>query len=309
MVPRRAPVSSFPSHMQNLSLITDALHLEVAPAWGGRITRLTARRERLPLLLPIDASSFSPVNWPKGGAYPLLPYSNRIRSAQLTFAGSVYSLPPHPLAMPHTLHGVGHTLAWEVTEHTKTRLVLAADYSGKHWPWRFHAEQRIQLEDATLLVGLSVTNLGEQAMPVGAGYHPYLPVDDQTIITFGSEQRWLTDAAGLPNGVVEDIASSPLVVYPHQAAQQDYIGYFSGWSRILELRTACGCITVRGGAGLDHLIVFMPKSAPYLCIEPVSHVADAFNLSAQGMTNTGMAILAPNARFSRDIAIDWTPHG
>ena len=41
------------------------------------------------------------------------------------------------------------------------------------------------------------------------------------------------------------------------------------------------------GPLLSHLVVHRPPQGAYLCVEPVSHVTNAFNLAAKGMAGTG----------------------
>lgn len=54
-------------------------------------------------------------------------------------------------------------------------------------------------------------------------------------------------------------------------------------------------LTLRADDPLDHCILHAPGGAGYFCLEPVSHVADAINLSAQGWDGTGLRVLAPGA--------------
>jgi aldose 1-epimerase len=42
-----------------------------------------------------------------------------------------------------------------------------------------------------------------------------------------------------------------------------------------------------------HLVVFVPPGKPYVCVEPVSHVNDGFNLMAKGESETGVRVLSP----------------
>jgi hypothetical protein len=40
-------------------------------------------------------------------------------------------------------------------------------------------------------------------------------------------------------------------------------------------------------------LVYTPPGQPFFCVEPVSHVTDAFNLAAAGQPDTGMRTLQP----------------
>jgi aldose 1-epimerase len=40
-------------------------------------------------------------------------------------------------------------------------------------------------------------------------------------------------------------------------------------------------------------VVYTPPGEAFFCVEPVSHITDAFNLAAAGRTDTGMLSLLP----------------
>ena len=42
---------------------------------------------------------------------------------------------------------------------------------------------------------------------------------------------------------------------------------------------------------LDFLVVYTPPGRPFFCVEPVSHVTDAFNLAAAERGDTGARAL------------------
>ncbi|MNW11390.1 hypothetical protein D3C71_2088380 [compost metagenome] len=56
-----------------------------------------------------------------------------------------------------------------------------------------------------------------------------------------------------------------------------------------------------------HLVVYTAPGADFLCVEPVTNVADAFNLAAAGDTRTGMRELAPGERFSATALLALMP--
>ncbi len=70
--------------------------------------------------------------------------------------------------------------------------------------------------------------------------------------------------------------------------------YYSGWKRQATLRRADGAtLTLRAAEPLEHLILHAPGGCDFVCLEPVSHVADAVNLCARGWEGTGLRALAP----------------
>jgi aldose 1-epimerase len=54
---------------------------------------------------------------------------------------------------------------------------------------------------------------------------------------------------------------------------------------------------------LCDLVYHVPQGGAYACIEPVTHVVDAFNMHAQGITDTGFHSLQPQETLSGTITI------
>ena len=52
------------------------------------------------------------------------------------------------------------------------------------------------------------------------------------------------------------------------------------------------CLRVEADPVFGHLVVHRLDTLAYLCLEPVSHVADSFNLATRGVADTGTRWLA-----------------
>lgn len=287
-------------------LHNEHLILHLLPESGGRTGRLQVRKHGLELLKPIDARlPFDPLNWPRAGLYPLIPYSNRIAGAELEVAGQRHTLPPHPDAVPHTLHGVSHTRPWTVESASSTAAVLSLDYHGPHWPWPFRAEQQFTLTDKWLTVQLTVTNHGDSAMPAGIGLHPYLQAYPQMCVAFGSQRQWHIAADYLATGEFHDNAVS-VEITPHDWATATRADYLSQWGGEASVSYPQGRLRITADQVLDHLVVFAPAGADYLCLEPVSHLANGFNLAAKlGHDCTGTRMVEPGASLTSHITFEW----
>ena len=48
-------------------------------------------------------------------------------------------------------------------------------------------------------------------------------------------------------------------------------------------------------------MLFTPAGEDFLCVEPVSHGTDAFNLAAAGAADTGIRVLAPGETFEAQV--------
>ena len=53
---------------------------------------------------------------------------------------------------------------------------------------------------------------------------------------------------------------------------------------------------------LDYLVIFTPPEEDFFCVEPVSHVTDAFNLLENESTSHGAKILLPDEVLEGEIS-------
>ena len=289
--------------MKTLQLQNDTWELSLVPEWGGRVSAL--RAEGLDIITPLVASTFDPVAWPKGGIYPLMPYSNRLRNARLSHFGFTHALPPHPAAEPHTLHGVAQTLPWKATAQDEAGITLECVYEGEHWPWPVRFNQRFRLEQSRLVVDLEVTNLGSSSMPGGLGLHPYFQRHEGMRVELNLTEIWEIDRDYLPTGVVHP-SNQPISM--NNDLQQEYALYGSGWDGRLKVDYQHGQLLLETQAPLNHFVAFAPKGASYFCLEPVSHVANAFNMPQSQRNKTGTQILKPNESLTARLTFIWNPH-
>jgi len=282
------------------------LHARVQPADGGRIAEFWVERpdgSRLDIIVPMQVSGFAPTSWPKAGIYPLVPYSNRVRNAEFPFEGKTVRLPVHPPERPHALHGFAQVRPWALTDHGPISLTMTYEHRADGWPWPFTASQLVSLDDEGLSVEMSVTNHGTTDMPLGLGLHPFLAIDAGDRMRFSATHVWAIDAGGF------GVASSALADGDFDLRHDDKLQTLclSGWQGRATLdRQAGAVVTITARAPLDHLVFHIPAGGAYACIEPVSHVSDAFNLAARGIAGTGLQILAAGESLTASIRIEVT---
>jgi len=288
--------------MERLEFGNGQLRAQALPELGGRLTRLQylAGDDARDVLVPIGADPTLPPGWPKGGAYPLIPYSNRIADAQLLHAGKTHALVPHPDAKPHTLHGHTQLRPWRVAARSETGLTLAIDHVGDaHWPWAFSATQRFWVEGATLNVAIAFRNEAQSDAPAGIGWHPYFAISGDPAIALKAKTEWLQSDVNLPTGET--------ITAPQSGLTLDHTGgtrYFGGWDGTAGFKTGLGLsLTLRAEAGFGQMVVHRPRNIDYLCLEPVSHVANGFNLAAKGWRETGTIILKPGESVAGQLSL------
>ncbi|QUP54283.1 aldose 1-epimerase [Ralstonia syzygii] len=283
------------------TLRAGTLAMDIAPAAGGRIAALAsvdAAGRRMDWLAPMPASclrdGFDGLAWPKAGCYPLLPFSNRIRDGRFHWAGREIRLAPHP-GQDHAMHGVAHARAWQVDALTAASAELSLHYVpvAGDWPWPFVATQRLVLTPDGLHAEMVLRNAGDSAMPAGGGFHPYFARTPGMRMQFEADTVWPVDAGEVATGR-QPISRREDFREARPLPAESFSVYYSGWRQLAEVRHASGAVlTLRADDPLDHFILHAPGGADYFCLEPVSHVADAINLSAQGWEGTGLRALAP----------------
>ena len=292
-------------HHIPITVESSNLRLELLPSCGGRIGRLQALHGRkfVDILCPFSDQEFDPFDWPKCGAFPLIPYSNRIRNAEFAFQGSTYQLPPQP-ASPHTLHGVCHTLPWRVTGFSHGMIKLAVEYNGPHWPWPIRAEQRFTLRDDRLDIRFTFKNLGTTAMPGGVGFHPYFLTEETFEAHFRPRRQWIVGPNRLPVSV-RPLPEQGVKLIAGDWRDHDFFGNYSDIVDDIVLRYGDSTLSISTCENLRHLIAFAPRGGRYLCLEPVSHVTDSVNLSGFCDSEIGLHVIPAGEILVGEISMCW----
>jgi aldose 1-epimerase len=267
-----------------------AARARLAPHLGGRVTALRLARAG-ECLLPFPEDTRDLLHWPKGGIYPLIPYSGRIRDARL---GEV-ALRPHPDTLPHTLHGAAHRRVWRLMDATDAAAGMVLEHAGDaEWPWPFRATMRVVLPTPDCFeISVSLENTGASATPAGLGLHPYFLAPKGCRLRLKAGREWPLDEAVLtgppPTGALDwdGPVEGPLT------------RQFSDWGG----RAEWGGLTMTASAELAHLVLHRPAGVDWLCLEPASHIIDGFNRALRGVAGTGAVWLEPGQTLSASLTI------
>ena len=280
--------------MTLLSLRTGRLAVELAPAAGGSIKRFTV--DGRDVLRPMAEADVASRKGNNAAAYPLVPFSNRIRDGQLVFEGEVFHLERNWPGVNHPMHGDGWAQSWQVeTSNGRSAEIVYRHEraSEKRWPFRYQARQSYRLDDDRLTVRMALENLEDRSVPAGLGLHPFFVRDRETELACRCQAVWTADAEVLP---VERIAVPPQWDFT-TSRKVDAIALdncFDGWdghatvtcpSRRLKL-------ALEASQPFRHLVIYVPPSRDFFCVEPVSH--------ANGLV--GLSPLGPGATLAGEIA-------
>lgn len=238
----------------------------VVPAAGGRVASLTWDDgvDPVPLLVEWSGSEFDEHQWPKAGAFPMLPFANRLPPDGFLFAGARHRPQPGPSGF--ALHGMAHRRPWQVREmssrHAQLEQVHEAGEEGWSWPWT--AQQDIVLDDRGLQVTLRLRNDGDHAMPAGLGWHPYHPAASAQAVSslqFAAAARHALDALGRAEATPQ---AAVFEGHPGETA------VFTGWSGKVRLPVAGRRVIVTRCEGATSLVLHRPVMGDYVCAEPVT---------------------------------------
>ncbi len=282
---------------ERLLLRSDALELEVWPQLGAAVAALAFRSpdgRRIPLFREAgNRERYTPVD--HLSSWPLLPYSNRIRAGRFAYQGRQHILPANYPGVRHPLHGVGWLRAWRHLESGVQHCALGLNHhSNAHWPYNFSAQQHYWLEGSTLHSRLSLTNTSELAMPCGLGQHPYVNCPTGTRIRAQVRGVWLSDDEALPRAY--ELLPQQWNLAAGILLDNLYVdNCFDGLNGAIEVRWPDGStLIVEGSPNLQFLVVYHPQGGDYVCLEPVSHMPDAFNHQCAAR-DSGMLVLQPGA--------------
>ncbi len=280
-----------------LQLHSGDASVRLVPAAGGRISALRLVKPGggvADILYPYPEDFFGPIRWAKGGIYPLMPYSNRIANASVQVNGEAVRLVPHPDGAPHTVHGNAHRLAWKLEQSDATSAVMTLDAApGAEWPWHYTGRMRAELTPHALAVHVELRNADTRVMPAGMGLHPYFQHQPEARVGYGATAVWPSNSEFLPVSPRAPLAGE-IYSPPRTLPVGGLTHYVGGWDGTALIDLPDGArLRTDADAAFGHMVVHRPDNLAYLCLEPVSHVTDAFNLAARGVANTGAHWLAP----------------
>ena len=178
-------------------------------------------------------------------------------------------------------------------------VTLQYDHAPGAWPWAYRAQQIIALDESSLLVHLSATNLSDIPMPVGLGLHPYFPRARGSRLKANVTSVWRMDHEVMP---IERVTLPPNLNLLEGVALAGSVldNGFEGWDGTAHIEwPALGLgLNLTSPPLFSRLVVYAPAEQDFFCVEPVSHMTDAFNRAEAGETDTGMKILAPGETLS-----------
>jgi aldose 1-epimerase len=152
---------------------SDSIQAELLPNLGARLHRLTVFGHDL-LRTPADPRLHlvEPFAW---GGYVMAPWCNRVDPVPTVVGGSTVNLRSNA-PDGSALHGQVYLVSWQ--ERAPGAFEVRGGGDGTGWPWPYETTLDVTATDlgpgrAEVTFGQVLTNLGEQPMPGGIGFHPW----------------------------------------------------------------------------------------------------------------------------------------
>ncbi len=285
-----------------LSLRAGNYTARVAPSAGGRLASLdwTDNERKVALLVPWDEKPFEPDAWPKAGAFPMIPFANRLPPDGIFFDGKQVS----PLHGPNGFaqHGLAHRREWQLRESGEDFALLQLEHrTDSNWPWNFTATQSFRLSAQGLLLTISVLNNSPETMPLSIGWHPYHPIESNVAAESLKLKASFRHELDLEGRALETTASPTFQMSAGETAA------FSGWNGSVLLSSGGDGNIVISCESTTQLVLHAMPEAGYLCVEPVSllpgHLSQGLHKS--GITPTSNASLQSGASMSLTWHCAW----
>jgi aldose 1-epimerase len=141
-----------------------------------------------------------------GRGHPLLPWPNRLADGRYEFGRRTLQLPIDEVDKQNAIHGLVRWANWSLVEQSVSRVRLGlVAHPRPGYPFTLQLEIGYALSNAGMTVRIEARNLGREALPFGAGQHPYFtvgtPLVDQTILSVPARSRLELDSEQrLPTG-------------------------------------------------------------------------------------------------------------
>ena len=285
------------------------LRVLIDEATGGAIESFT--HAGFALLRPVADFRLEAEHGRAVGAYPLIPYANRVANGRFSYGGEDFELGLNFAGHPHSLHGNAWMRVWDVVSATETRVHLALDHRPpadpvSQWPFAYKAEMVFALDESGLTVEMSIRNDDARPFPAALGLHPYVAREAGMTLQFAADTVWRNGADDLPVAR-EAVADHWDFTRPREVSDTKIDECYAGWGGTAHVIWPAVdlSLTVSSGPPFDHLQLYTPTGHSYFGLEPVSNMPDAVNRMGE-VADNGLRVLAAGETLAGRIRFDVT---
>ncbi len=301
--------------MRLLSLENERWQVGILPDTGGCVAygRVQGEDGWVDLLRPTR-----PEDYARSGAcasFLMMPWANRIKAGLYHAMDRVYPL--RTVADDGTArHGDVRQRPWQVIASDASSCTLffsSHDHPDINFPFAFSATQSFGVEGTAFWMEASIQNIDQSAYPAGFGFHPYfvrgtpppqvmIPCDAM----FPLERALPT---GPPTAIPAEVDFRTL--RPLSEAHLDHL--FTRRQQETPARIVFPAeqqqLVLAADEVFAHYLLYTPTGESFFALEPQTNANDGFGLFAQGIEETGVFVLQPNATQRGRFVLRVESHG
>ncbi|HKM17573.1 MAG: hypothetical protein GX228_05640 [Firmicutes bacterium] len=302
------------AHSDLVLLENDCLQVGIAPTVGASIFSFKYKYgdRWVDVMRPTPKSAVKNNEPGSFSSFNMIPYSNRIKDGILTHKAHTYRLAINSND-GHAIHGEVRNRPWSILDRSGTRLELEFTSTGHDsisWPFAFSARICYQVDANRCLITTAVQNLSDEEMPAGMGIHPYFvrsltEEDDRVIIQLPILGVYPGETP-IPTGKWE--AVPPELDFSKakelSSAFIDKCFRVGHEPAVIEWPNSRVRLQIEWDPVYEHLILYCPRDDQrFFAVEPVTNCNNGFNLTNQGLPDTGTVYLKPQAELRGKITL------
>jgi galactose mutarotase-like enzyme len=239
----------------------------LAPGRGGMVTRFIVADTSV-LYLDADALR-DPTKNVRGGIPVLFPIAGRLADDKYKVDDATYTMKQH---------GFARNMPWAIVDQATdggARLglaLMASAMTRAQYPFDFRLALTYVLFEGRLTVQTRVSNLGDRAMPISPGLHPYFQLADRN----KRAARVVTDATeAWDNRAAARVALRDLIDLSADVVDLHLLDH---WPRTVRLtRPEDRDVELSLGVPDRVLVVWTERGRDFVCVEPWTARANALN--------------------------------
>lgn len=250
--------------MKEYTISDGALSAVILPEKGA--TAVSLKKDGTEFLYRWDENLYSPER-PRCGIPFLFPTFGRMQEETYSWNGQSYHM---------AIHGFAHTSPWNVESHTEDQLVLSlkGPVPGVY-PFHFLVRLTFAIRDGALTILQEYENCDDLAMPYAFGFHPYFLLNklENAAVHANADAR-IDFATGkaLPFG-----QGTVTLTEPEKAPEVGAALVGLNAPVVLEIPAEHRKLTMEFTPDFPQLVLWHPKNADFLCVEPINGSPNGFN--------------------------------
>jgi aldose 1-epimerase len=278
------------------------IEVTVLPSSGNIVSAIKVHGKNILFFPEVKLSDFQ--KKPAQTGIPFLaPWANRLddtgfwaNGKKYTFDMALGNIRKDGSGLP--IHGlVPASMSWDVVRvgADKTSAYVTCKFEfWKHpdlmaqWPFAHEYEITYRLADGVLEVKTTVSNLSEESMPLGIGFHPYYRIPDvprdEWILRMPARSAVIADARRVPSGDFKPVdLPNPLPLKDRTLddgftdLERDAKGL-----ALFSIESGEKKIELLFGPKFPVAVVWEPAKMEFICIEPMTGITNAINLNHAG---------------------------